>query len=270
MAVEDPAEVAAFHYVPKILGVELEEFDKDGRQSAVDALLHYEDGHVAALEVTSGAAPGKRQLYVLLDATSTLPNPGNWTWSASIGDPIDLPQLLERVERLILKSEARGVTRPNHDYEAARTGDEDFAWIIRSSVSMWGSPELPKIREHDGAERPLFLTPSPQGGAVDEALEGFEDAVSALLAQSHVQKRIEKLSRAGHNEQHLFLLLDFTALPFSVAYVLANRDAKPRDPPRLPGSVTHLWLLMVYSPWIYLGTTQGWLRYDRDEWDAVD
>src|SRR5690348_11419406 len=108
MSAKDRAEAAAFHYVPAILNVRLQEWDHSGRQGAVDALLHYPDGRVASLEVTSAAADGRRQLYSLLQANQTLPNPGNWTWSASIDDPRDFPQLVDRSEQIILKSEALG------------------------------------------------------------------------------------------------------------------------------------------------------------------
>ena len=47
--------------IPKHLQLDrLEPYDPSGRQGAVDALLHYADGRIAALEVTSTAAPGRR------------------------------------------------------------------------------------------------------------------------------------------------------------------------------------------------------------------
>jgi hypothetical protein len=265
MSAKDQAETAAFHYVPAILGVRLEEYDHSGRQGAVDALLHYPDERVAALEVTSAAADGRRQLYSLLNANPTLPNPGSWTWSATIDDPRDFPELLERVERIIVKCEANGVTHPEHAYDLALAGDPDLGWIVRSSVTMWGSPELPKIREEDGVERPLFVHLGGTGGVVDESLSGFAPAVSALLGLSHLQKRLEKLRRTDHTEQHLFVLADDSAFPFEVAYALMTRDVIPPGRPALPSNLTHLWLLLTFSPWILLGTREGWLRYARNE-----
>jgi len=223
--------------------VRLEEYDHSGRQGAVDALLHYPDGRVASLEVTSAAAEGRRQLYALLERTPTLPNPGHWTWSATIDDPKDLPDLLERVERIIITSEAQGITRPEHAYERAFAGDPDFAWIVRSSVTMWGSPELPKVREQDGVERPLFLTQGGSGGVVDETLAGFATAVAETLVEPHVQKRVQKLARDGRDEQHLFVVVDTSAFPFGVTYALMARNVVPPGRAELPGSLTHLWLL---------------------------
>lgn len=266
MSGRDPAEEAAFHFVPTILGVRLEEYDHSGRQGAVDALLHYPDGHVASLEVTSAAAEGMRQLYALLERTPTLPNPGNWTWSATIDNPKDLPELLERVERIIIKSEARGITHPEHAYDLASAGDPDFAWIVRSSVTMAGSPEVPKVREQDGVERPLFLTQGGSGGVVDEALAGFAAAVTEVLAEPHVQKRLQKLARDGRDEQHLFVVVDTSAFPFGVTYALMARNGVPPGRPELPSSLTHLWLLVTFTPWILLGTREGWTQYARGDY----
>ena len=135
---KDSAEAAAFHYVPAILGVQLEPWDNCGRQGAVDALLHYSDGRIAALEVTSIAAEGRRQLYSLLNANQVLPNPGRWSWSASIDDPRDFPEFQRRAGDIVTKSEALGITHPEHAYHEAFQGDPDFDWIVRSSVTMWG------------------------------------------------------------------------------------------------------------------------------------
>lgn len=76
----DRAESAAFELVAQCWDVTVEPYDHSGRQGAVDALLHYADGRVAAMEVTSVAAGGRRQLYALLSGEyQTLPNPGEWT-----------------------------------------------------------------------------------------------------------------------------------------------------------------------------------------------
>lgn len=263
MNAEDPAEAAAFRHVPAILGVTLEEFDHSGRQGAVDALLHYPDGRVAALEVTSAAASGRRQLYALLAANQELPNPGDWTWSATIDDPRDFPELRERVGRIILASEALGIRQPERAYEMAFRGDPDFVWITRSSVTMWGSPELPRIREKDGAERPLVVTQGGSGGAVDENLSNFAAAIDEILSEAHTQKRVAKLERAGWDEQHLFVVVDDSALPFDVFYALVSRDLTPPGVPTLPGAVTHLWIMVAFSPSILLATKGGWRRHAR-------
>lgn len=272
MSKNDRAEAAAFMYVPAIVGARLEEYDHSGRQGAVDALLHYPDGRIASLEVTSAAADRQRQLYFLLAQHETLPNPGSWSWMATIDDPRDLPELLSRVESLILKCENLGITYPSHAYEQAFGGDPDFAWIVGSTVTLWGDPKLSKIRGEDGAERPLFLTQGGSGGTVDDSLNKFNQAVDELLAEPHVQKRIRKLTRDGaeahRDEQHLFLLADGSALPYGVFHALALRDVEPPGVPNLPGTVTHLWVAVPFSPWLILGRDGRWIRYERIDYDG--
>jgi hypothetical protein len=185
--------------------------------------------------------------------------------------PRDFPELLARVESLILKCEARGITYPEHAYDQAFAGDPDFAWIVGSSVTLWGVSKLPKIREEDGKERPLWVTQGGSGGTVDESLNQFGRAVDDLLAEPHLRKRVQKLTRDGtvahRDEQHLFLVADGSALPYGVSHALALRDVEPPGTPNLPGAVTHLWLAVPFSPWLTLGHARGWTRYARSEYD---
>lgn len=112
-------------------------------------------------------------------------------------------------------------------------------------------------------ERPLFLTLAGRGGGVDESLKGFAEAIEAVLAQAHVQKRVKKLERSGYDEQHLFLVADHTALPFDVFYGLTRGNVTPPSGPSLPGAVTHLWLLVTFTPDVFLVTAAGVRRYTR-------
>jgi hypothetical protein len=50
----------AFAVAGTVLGVTVESYDRDGRQRAVDAILHYPDGRKAALEVTATARTARR------------------------------------------------------------------------------------------------------------------------------------------------------------------------------------------------------------------
>ena len=157
---KDTPEEAAFHLVPRFLGggVLAEPHDHSGRQGAVDFLLRYPDGRVAAMEVTSSAGSGLRQLYALLAKYETLPNPGAWTWSATIGHPRDLPELLQRYRGIILYCEAKGIASPQQAYD--HRGNPDIAWVFTSTVEFWGAPSLPKWDVEKQRERPLFLTPA--------------------------------------------------------------------------------------------------------------
>ena len=101
---------------------------------------------------------------------------------------------------------------------------------------------------------------------MDEALSGLHAAVAGLLNQAHVLKRVEKLQRDGRDEQHLFVVADESAFPFSVVYPLMARDTTPTGSPMLAGDLTHLWLLVTFTPWILIGTKDSWTRYARDDY----
>ena len=260
----DIAEEVAYDLVPRVLGdgVRAEPHDHSGRQGAVDFLLHYPDGRIAAMEVPSVAGDGMRQLYAHLAEHETLPNPGKWTWSATIDDPRDLPELLERCSRIVLYCEANGIAVPKHAY--GHRGNADIAWVITSTADLYGTPSLPKWDVENGRERPLFLTPGGRGGSVDESLSRLAEAINELIAQDHVQRRIRKLDRSGHEEQHLFVVVDHTGLPFDVFYALTRGTISPPNAPILPGAVTHLWLLVTFTPHAILVTAEGIRHFARD------
>lgn len=261
---DDPAEAAAFDLVPRYLGAIVEPYDHSGRQAAVDALLHYPDGRIAAMEVTSAAGEDQRQLYALLAKRyETLPNPGCWTWSASVEHPRDLPELAARCGRIILKCEERAIRNPRYAYDLLFAGEPDIAWLMGSTADLHGSPERPKWDAQKQRERPLFVTQGGRGGIVDESLHGFASSIDEVLTQEYVQKRVAKLAASEHSEKHLIVMMDDSALPFSVFNALVQRDVIPPEPPHIPAPVTHLWLAVTFVPWLFLVTRDGLKRYDR-------
>jgi hypothetical protein len=261
----DTPEKAAYALVPRLIGggVTAESNDHSGRQVVVDFVLHYADGHDAALEVTSVAGEGKRQLYSLLDKHETLPNPGAWTWKATIDHPRDLPELIKRCGRIIEYCEDNSISRPKRAYQ--HCSNPDLKWLMQSTANLYGSPDLPNWDAEKNRERPLFLTQGGAGGTVDESLSRFAPTVDEVIEQAHVQKRIAKLARSGHNEQHLFLVIDYTALPFDVSYGLMSGTVTPPTAPKLPGAVTHLWLLITFTPNVFRVTSDGLKMFARTE-----
>jgi len=228
----DPAERAAYELVPLFLnsGVMAEQRGCCGRQGAVDFLLRFPNGHEAALEVTTEAMPGARQLYSLLN-NKVLPNPGEWTWSATLGHPRDLPELEGRCGRINLACEAVGIREPRYAYELLPT-NPDIGWLMGSSANLYGSPDLPRVNAD--REIPLIVSPGPSGGMVGETLDEFAEAFQDVLASTNVQDHVAKLGRSGYAELHLFLLCDTTAVPYSVFSALALRDVMPQTMPSLP------------------------------------
>ena len=74
--------------------------------------------------------------------------------------------------------------------------------------------------------------------------------------------RLEKLDRSGYAERHLYILVDMSALPASVALGLVVGDAVPSEPLRLPVDLTMLWLL-VFASHVLVATQDGWVSHPR-------
>lgn len=230
----------------------------------MDALLHYPDGRTAALEVTSAAAPGRRQLFSLVGSKyRTMRLPGEWYWAVTVDDPKDLPALEERATRLILKCESLGEAHPE-DIMWNRRDDPDFAWLERSSVTLSGYPSISRVAE-DGRELPAYVTQGAPAAFVDEELTGLNAAVASILELPAVRRRLTKLNSSGHAERHLYIWADMSALPVSVALALVASDANvPSEPLRLPAGLTMLWLL-VSAGRVLVATQDGWVSHPRPQ-----
>lgn len=256
----DPAEIVAFELVRRYSGARLEHYDHSGRQGVVDALLHFPDGRTAALEVTSAAAPGQRQLDSIRRSHDTQPiNPGQWTWIATVRTPRDFADLRDRAGRIILRCEELGIAVANAATHL--TSDSDFDWLVRSSVTLRGFPGSPN---RGGANQPLLVLDGMSGGGRNEGPRDFEDAVAELLRKDHVVKRAKKLFRSGYAEQHLFIMIGETGLPESAHFALRKRATPPMEVVTLPLGVTQLWLLVAFSHRLLLATMDGWKSFDLD------
>lgn len=256
---QDSAEKAAFKLIPMYTGAELQHYDHSGRQGAVDALLHFPDGRIAALEVTSAAAPGQRQLESIRRRWGVHPvNPGQWTWLATVRTPRDFAELKDRAGRIILRCEELGITRA--ESATHLTGDTDFDWLVNSKATLRGFPGSPKL---GGADPPLPVLEGMSGGGRNEGPRDFEDAVDDLIRGDHVVKRAEKLRRSGYTEQHLFIMVHESALPESAHFSLRMRRS-PFTEIELPPGVTHLWLLVAFTHRLLLATVDGWQSFELD------
>lgn len=256
----DSAESVAYRLVAMCTGAAVEHYDHSGRQGAVDALLHFPDDRTAVLEVTSAAAPGQRQLDAIRRRRDMLPtNPGKWIWLAQLRTPQDFAELKHRAGRIILRSEELGIASPHTATNL--TDDPDFDWLVNSKVTLQGFPGSPKA---GGDDHPLTVLEGMTGGGRNERPRDFEDAVVTLLREQHIVKRARKLLRSGYTEQHLFIMVDETALSESAHYALRKRSTPPTDVVQLPLGVTHLWLLVAFSHRLLLATVDSWESFELE------
>lgn len=130
-------------------------------------------------------------------------------------------------------------------------------------MSLFGSPDVPAV---EGERRRLvYVMPDGNGGVIDEDLAGLDRAVADLLAVPTGARRVAKVSKAETDERHLFVAVDTSGPPFSVASALMGRPERlpTTSTMVLPGRLTHLWLAPRYLH-VLLGWTAngGWQSHD--------
>lgn len=245
--------------VERATGAVATAFDVEGRQGAYDVTLSYRDGRTAAVEVTSHAGPGRRQLEGILAADDfKWSNPGAWAWTVSVSDPTDLLTLRRVYGQLVTLCERHGVARPHLLPWTVRKADDAVRWLEESSsATMFGSPSVPA---RDGVRRrPVYVLRAGDGGAVGEALTGLDQAVAELLGAPSVARRAMKVGKVDADERHLFVAVDGTGLHFPVAAALVDQPERlpPTSTLTLPDRLTHLWLAPRY-----LNVLLGWTAAD--------
>jgi hypothetical protein len=250
----DEQQMAACLIAERALGAVGEPWDVDGRQGAVDVMLTLSDGRSAAFEVTNLAPRGALETSKRLEADKNKwPLPGKWWWTIEVGSPKHLTRLKQVYEKIILLCEAQSVTSPDiigYDPSA----DPDLQWLVQSSTcNMIGHPEL-------GPEKGAHVVPLGAGGAVDDTLSGFADALSAAFdADPSIGKHFDKLENAQADERHFFIMLYTGVLPFPTFSVLMFDEPLPQEPPDLPDHISHLWLAPNYSRRVLLWSrSDGW------------
>ncbi|WP_131536076.1 hypothetical protein [Mycolicibacterium aromaticivorans] len=240
--------------------IEAEAWDIDGRQGAVDAMLTFPDGRKAAFEVTNLAAKDALKLAMKLFRDRTWPVPGDWFWTIEVGSVEDYYRLKECYENIIRICE--GASEPSPFRIAWEpSAHADLKWLVdESSSEMTGYPDV-RVKEmkNPGA----MVVPVGGGGAVDEQLSGFADALSEAFEQAHIKTHFDKLAKcADVDERHLFIPLHSSALPFAISSELVFEETLPPDPPLIPDHVSHLWLAPEGSRRVLLWSRDaGWRNF---------
>jgi hypothetical protein len=144
-------------------------------------------------------------------------------------------------------------------------GGPRLQWLADQSLSvMTGYPEQ---LARDMTNPHVMVVPLGGGGAVDESLSGFADALRDAFKRPHIVKHFEKLANADADERHLFIPLHDSALPFGIASELVFEDTLPPEAPPVPDSVTHLcvthlWLAPAGSRRVLLWSrAEGWRNF---------
>ncbi|WP_454561506.1 hypothetical protein [Mycobacterium haemophilum] len=253
----DEAEQAACVIAERSLGVVAQAWDVDGRQGEVDAMLAYPDGRTAAFEVTKLAADGALWTEGALAATKHFwPSVGDWAWTVSIGAPRDIAPLKKVYGNIIRCCEAADVERPHDLLGWTPNADSDLKWLVQQSSSrMTGHRSVP------AAQWPgVMVVPQARGGAIDDSMSGFAQALGVEFQQPHIPDHFDKLKRAKADERQLFVPLHDSALPFRIASALIDEALPPPEPPPVPDFIDFLWIAPRFSRRVLV-----WNRAD-DSW----
>lgn len=253
----DPIEKLAFAVVGRTLGVHVEHFDTCGRRGAVDALLHYPDGRVAALEVSSLGPQQEAEISGVLNGSGyrRAPKGLRGLWIASV--PRDFkPVHLRALEQGILACEELGLV----DLSA-----------LPGYLSASTQPTRPRRRDRvtarlveakPGAKPCIHVTLAPIWAFEGEGIKPLPDELASLLSVERMRSKVAKLDRTGLDERHLFLHARPTAFTAPVFLALAFSEDLPHGPPPLPAGLHRLWL--TAEPYarggVLTATSDGWQR----------
>lgn len=247
----------AFAVTATVLDVTVEPYDRDGRQRAVDAILHYPDGRTAALEVSSTGPDDEAPIqHFLGDRGRSKAIPGvNGTWIVELPRRFH-PASMRTIEKAVRQCEERGFTL----LAELAASDADTSQLYGQGVRAF-------LTAATGSKAYFVLRPTtrPPGGAT-----GLPGEVDALLGTDRMRSKLAKLADSGHAERHLFLVVLQAAFSLPVHDSLAWGGPLPAGVPQLPGGLSQLWLLtgIVAGGVVRAVSGQGWLR--DDPYDTID
>lgn len=233
MSADRPDEAFALAVVGRVLGVKVEEYDVDGRQAAVDALLHYPDGRVAALEVSSLGPGDEARIMNVLDKQGHKRTIDGLVscWVTQV--PRDFhPGKFRLLEEALLHCEDRGFVDLCDAAESSVTVAELVDLGVRGVVT----------KEPVKAAPIVWVIPAPVGGFTGTGGLDLPSVVRSALLEDKMRSKIEKLAASGYDERHLFLSVRPLAFSFAVYDNLCFGGSLPDEPPVLPAGLSELWL----------------------------
>ncbi len=244
MTQERSDEQFAFAVVERVLGVRVEPYDLGGRQNAVDGLLHFPDGRIGVLEISSlgpeaeaaitGVLANRAKRRYTIDGLRS-------TWLVTV--PRDFPpKNLKGIDALLLECERNDATSLEHLYEAAVLGQVSAA--VGDAVDAGVSADV--ARSSTGPPE-VWVMVDGVGGATDGGEHLLPSELATHLLSPTMQSKLAKLGKDGYEDRHLFLSVRMSAFTFAVTDNLYFGGPLPNETPQLPGGLSQLWLAGGYS-----------------------
>ena len=248
----------AFAVAGAVLGVTVDPYDRDGRQRAVDAILHYSDGRKAALEVSATGPDSETPIQHYLGQrgrSQTVPGVTG-TWVVQLPRTFH-PADMRKVGEELRQRELRGVRLLG---ELSAT-DVDLAKLADRGVRA----DLIKTT----GSRVHFVLP-PTAAPLRPGPGGLARELDALLGEERVRSKLSKLAASGFAERHLFLIVLPGTFRQPVFDTLAFSGLLPETPPQLPGGLSQVWLLTGVRAGGVVRAVAGRGWYRDAPYDAID
>jgi len=252
----------AFAVTGTVMGVTVEPYDRNGRQRAVDAILHYSDDRTAALEVSSTGPDDEAPIqHFLGDRGRSKVIPGvAGTWIVELPRWFH-PASMRKVEGALRRCEERGLKL----LAELAASDPDASQLYGQGVRAHLTHETGSVAYF--VLQPTARPPSSGGG-------GLPGEVDTLLGTDRMQSKLAKLADSGAEERHLFLMVLQAAFSLPVFDCLAWGGPLPNGVPQLPDGLSQLWLLtgVVAGGVVRAISGHGWHRdypYDTIDINAL-
>jgi len=243
------AEDIGAHLVGHALGATATKYDADGRQSAVDFMLEWPNGHRGALEVTLVTQKESAAWQGMAAKEGWLwPAPSGWEFRLA-GPNMHYQQTRSAVLRAIALCDQWNVESPQRLPTNVLDRDSGINRLhevgdLRRTASKPGVVLLPEVRAE----------------FVEAAPSDFTAVVEGWLRLPHLPRHVDKVrSAAGVKERHLFLVPVDEVLP--ARFFTNDFPAPTRSPEGFDG---------VDGIWVWSNFWHQYLGWRAGTWQWLD
>jgi hypothetical protein len=200
--------------------------DDDTEDMMYDLELRWPDGHAEAMEVTTDTASERRRIYDALerhgrtfDATESQRD-----WFVRLETvTTDVRRVRAKIDPYLSLVEQEGLT--------SFSGRQHYTSNVVATVRRELGVDAAFSRE-PAHQQPKIVLVGPDDGW------GYKPEAVNHAVERHASANAEKLARSGHDERHLFVLIE--TISFEASSALVSRKL-PVDPPQLPEAITTAW-----------------------------
>lgn len=247
----------AFAVAERVLAATVEPYDIRGRQRAVDASVHYSDGRVAALEVSSiGPEYEAGILHYLASRGHCMSIAGlRRRWLVEV--PRDFhPADMRKVETALRWCEERGLEHLSDLSGADRDMDALLTQGVRADIVARPGGAADRVES-----RAYFLLPV-MCGFPGRGMDSLSDELANMLRTPTMRSKLDKLAATGLSERHLVLAVRPSAFSFPVYDRLSFGGPLPDGIPCLPDGLSQVWLFTgIRAGGVVRGISgSGWYR----------